>query len=395
MDDIYAALTGAAPTTGEQRNALIQALRGQKLMGQLGSLTGDPVIAPVGQNLMKGADTGAEQIGQLGLSQTRAAQEKAFQTAEMGHMTAEEDQAKNVLAETIRQHNLESQAKKWEFGIGEGGQRDSTYQNIIDKIGKYEMAPLSTAGRNPRNLNIMGDVAAAYPDFDDTFYNNRKKTVQAFGGSGAKGDLVRSADVGVQHLGVLEDAVTALDNVGKGGLPVEAWNSAKNYVKQKLGLSTAPTDFAATKKIVSDEITKFIIGSARAGGAVYDRQGMEAELNAAMTPQALRGVVKKWTDLMHGQITGLQREYEVNTHNTDFETKLSPETRTRLGLGGSSGPHSASGSASHPDDINALISHYKDMPSPAGAATPNNPRVNPASLPPDPPSQPSDFEPAR
>lgn len=392
MSDIYAALTGATPTTEEQRNALVQALRGQKLMGQLGSLTGDPVLSPVGQNLMKGADTGAEQIGQLGLSQTRAAQEKAYQTAEMGHMTAEENQAQNALAETVRQHDLENQAKRWEFGIGADGGRDSTYQGIVDKIGKYEMAPLSTAGRNPRNLNIMGDVAAAYPDYDDTFYNNRKKTVAYFGGSGKGGNAIRMADAAIQHMGVLDETVTALDNYSKGGIPVEALNSAKNFLKKTLGLSTAPTDFAATKKIVADEVTKFIV-AAGSTGAVFDREAMEKEVNASMTPQALRGVMKKWVDLMHGQMNSYQNEYEVNTHNTDFQTKLSPETRTRLGLGGDSGPHSAGGSTGHPDDINALVGKYNAMG--AGTATPNNPHADPRSIPPDPPSQPSDFAPAR
>lgn len=349
MADLYSALIGGTPTTDEQRSALVQALRGQRLMGQLGQLSGDQVLAPVGASMIKGADTGAEQVGQLGLAQTRAAQQQAYQQAEMGHMAAEEQQAKSALAETVRQHNLEHQAKMWEYGKGEGGGTDPEYQTIVDKIGTYQMPPLNTSStRNPRNINIMTDVANKYPEYDTTFFDNRKNTVKAFGGGGPKGDLVRSADVGVQHLGVLNEAIDALNNGNIG-----VWNSVKNTVKKELGLDTAPTDFAATKKIVADEIAKFITGSARSGGAVFDRKEMEDEVSGSMTPQALKGVVHKWTELMGGQIKGLKQEYEVNTKNTDFESKLTPQTRTYLGLGGASGPHSR-----HPSDIEALVSKY-------------------------------------
>jgi len=303
-------------------------------MGQIGALSGDRVLAPFGQNLMRTADQEAETLGSQAERQQQLSQQRDFQTGQLAHMGAEETQAKSALAETVRQHNLENQQKQWEYGIKSDGAPDDQYQKLVDAIGTYNMAPLSSMStRNPRNLNIMSDVYAKYPDFDSTAYANKLSSVKAFGGGGKQGQTLRSADVGIQHLGVLSNAIDALNNA-----PIPVWNRVANSVKQELGLSTAPTDFAAIKPIVADEINKFIIG---AGGGVTDREQMQAAINAAQTPQALHSVVNHWIQLMGGQIHGLKQEYESNTRLSDFDQKLSKATRVALGME-STGPQGRS-----------------------------------------------------
>jgi len=328
MADIYSALLGQAPTTDEQRQTLISALRNQKLLGQLGSLTGDAVLAPVGQNLSTSADTEASRVGQLGLEQAKEATQNEYRKAQQSNYEAERANQTSALAETMRHNKAEEGLKAAEYGIGEGGKSDTNFQTMVDNIGTYRAPPLNaSATKNPRNFNIMAKVLEQYPDYDGTFYNNKNKTVQAFGGQGKQGQLVRSADVGIQHLGVLQEAADDLDN---GRLPLK--NRTVNFLKREFGISTAPTNFEATKKIVADELTKFITGSAANGGAVFDRKAMEDEVNSAMRPEALKGVMNKWIELMGGQIKGLKHEYEVNTKMGDFNEKLDPVTRKRLGI---------------------------------------------------------------
>lgn len=323
--DLFSALIGGTPTDPDQQAALAAALRGQSLVGLLGSASGDSVLAPIGNRLTQSATQQAEDLGQQRMAQARQTSEDTFRQAQMANMTAEQRQQQAALAETVRQHNLENQQKQWEYGIGPGGGTDPQFQQIVDAIGSYQMAPLNTLStRNPRNLNIMQAVLQQYPDFDTTKYANKLSTVKAFGGGGKQGQLLRSADVGIQHLGVLDQAVTALNN---GQYPI--FNSIVNTAKQQLGLSTAPTDFAAVKPIVSDEINKFIIG---AGGGVTDREIAQKAVDAAQTPQALRSVISHWTSLMGGQINGLKQEYEANTGLQDFNSKLSAPTQAALGL---------------------------------------------------------------
>jgi len=328
MADIYSALMGQAPTTDEQRQTLISALRNQKLLGQLGTLSGDQVLTPVGQNLSTSADTEAAHIGQLGLEQAKEATQNKYREAQQANYEAERANQQSALAETMRHNKAEEGLKAAEYGIGPGGDEDKNFQTMVDKIGTYQAPPLNaSATKNPRNFNIMAKVLEKYPDYDGTFWNNKNKSVQAFGGSGKQGQLVRSADVGIQHLGVLQEAADDLNN---GQIPLK--NRTVNFLKREFGISTAPTNFEATKKIVADEITKFITGSAANGGAVFDRKAMEDEVNSAMTPQALKGVMNKWVELMGGQIKGLKHEYEVNTRMGDFNEKLDPATRKRLGI---------------------------------------------------------------
>lgn len=327
--DIYSQLVGGTDPTLQQQT-IADALRRQRSMGLVAQVSGDPVLEGMGAQMQQGANQQAQEAAAerekqqaFALQASQQAQEKQYQTGELSQQQA-------ALSESIRQHNLEHSTQLLQLGIDpDTGKPDPTFQTMVDAIGRYDKAPLNaSASRNPRNLNIMSAVYNQYPDYDDTFYSNKKKTVDAFGGGGPQGQTLRAADVGVQHLGVLGNAVTALNN---GQIPL--FNKVINEGKYQLGLSTAPTDFAATKKVVSDEIAKFVTATnAARGTAVFDRKEMEDEMNAANNPQMLNGVIQHWQGLMKGQIMGLKNEYEVNTRLGDFNNKLAPATRQYLGL---------------------------------------------------------------
>lgn len=66
MQDIYSAIVGEPPTEREKLQAIAQQLRKRQMIGQLGQITGDKVLAPMGSSMVDTANTQAEGLGRRG-----------------------------------------------------------------------------------------------------------------------------------------------------------------------------------------------------------------------------------------------------------------------------------------------------------------------------------------
>lgn len=99
MADLYSSLIGAAPTKKEQAAELAAALRRRRSYGEIGMLTGDKVLSPYGQGLVKSADQYADQFQDIRQKDTDNAQTKSYQDAQIGHMGS-------VLKESARSHDM-------------------------------------------------------------------------------------------------------------------------------------------------------------------------------------------------------------------------------------------------------------------------------------------------
>jgi hypothetical protein len=339
MADIWDALvnpqTGATP-------AMIASLRNQQLLGQLGQIVGDPVTSQVGGGLVQSAQQNAAQLGKNELTQQERDTQQHYRDIQEKHYNDQLDQQAHALAETMRHNKADEENKAYELGKDDGTADDggepgglNDFQEMVKSIKSYDKSPLNITTKNPRNLRIMAEVQrqaeAEGQPYDDTFYKAKQQTMNAFGGQGKQGQTVRSADVLTHHLGVLDQAIDSLNNTGP-----TPWNEMKNYVKKTFNLSTAPTDYAAVKNIVSDELVKFILGSG--AGGVTDREGAQKMVDAELSSHSLKSVVQKYKELGMGQINGLKQEYEQNTRITNpadlryFNRKLSPETRKAMKL---------------------------------------------------------------
>ena len=71
-----------------------------------------------------------------------------------------------------------------------------------------------------------------------------------------------------------------------------------------------------------------------AGGAWADRENAQNQINRAESPEQLKSVIKTYKELMGGQLKGLKKQYEDTTGRKDFDTRLSDDTKTELGMGG-------------------------------------------------------------
>ena len=194
--------------------------------------------------------------------------------------------------------------------LGAGKNAALMKSNIIN------MAALMQSGKSP-------DEAA------NTIINN-KQNIQAQNfalrsfGSSVEGRTTRSLNVTMDHLNTLEEASLALNNGD-----IRLANSIYNKIAKEVG-EPAPTDFEAVKKVVAGEIVKASAGTA---GALGDRQEIEKAINSSNSQEQLLSSIKRYKQLMAGQLHGLETQFTGATNRpaSEFRTRfLHPDTAKLL-----------------------------------------------------------------
>jgi len=249
---------------------------------------------------------------------------KAFIKAVPSYQAMEKvDLERNKPQSSIAKLNADLQAgrishKQYEQGLTavSGGSDPQSIENTAQLIANYKMAPLSSFAMSKKiGADIMARVREINPEYDEKLWRGGvNATTQFFGGK--KGDTVRSFNVAINHLDTLSSLSDALRNGN-----MQGGNRIPNRASQEMG-GSAPTSFNAAKQLVADEIVKAIVGS---GGAAQDREEASKAVNAAQSPEQLKGVINTYQKLLAGQIEGFQRQYQATTGRKDFSKRfLSP-----------------------------------------------------------------------
>lgn len=144
---------------------------------------------------------------------------------------------------------------------------------------------------NPYYERLADAVAQYNPDFDATTYSTRKKAAADFS-TGIQGRQLLAFGSAVKHLETLGGLIDALKNKDTIQL-----NRLNNLWEKQTG-QTAVTNFEAAKGIVAKEIMKAIVTG---GGGVEERQELSRLMDAAKSPEQLRGVVDTYYELMKAQ----------------------------------------------------------------------------------------------
>jgi hypothetical protein len=212
----------------------------------------------------------------------------------------------------------------------------------VRAIGRYDQpSPAARSLTTTAGRQLMDFVNTAYPAYDAKQYGVISAAEKEFT-SRKKGDTTRALNVAVDHLGTLQQVSDALENQD-----ARLFNQAGNFIALQTG-QPAPTDFAAVKRIVADELTKAVLGSA---GALGDRTAVDSALNAANSPAQMKQVIDRYKQLMGGQLNGLEQQYTASTGKKDFRDRfLTPATRAALGAAApaSAAPAAAAASAAKP-----------------------------------------------
>jgi hypothetical protein len=105
MVDLYDTLIGAAPSSTDKAAAVAAALRRRQSFGELGALSGDKVLGPMGQRMIAQADSYADQIQNTRQKDADNLQTQSYQTGQLQHMG-------NVLKETMRNNTMSDETQR-------------------------------------------------------------------------------------------------------------------------------------------------------------------------------------------------------------------------------------------------------------------------------------------
>ena len=144
---------------------------------------------------------------------------------------------------------------------------------------------------NPYYERLADAVAQYNPDFDATAFSTRKNANTAFT-TGIQGRQLLAFGSAVKHLETLGGLIDALKNKD-----VVQLNRFNNIWEKQTG-QIAVTNFEAAKGIVAKEIMKAIVTG---GGGVEERQELSRLMDAAKSPEQLKGVVDTYYELMNAQ----------------------------------------------------------------------------------------------
>lgn len=188
---------------------------------------------------------------------------------------------------------------------------DPSLAAIVKKVGDYDLNPQTLSTRGGHREKILALAAMYNPQYDDKDYAQIKRSMYDFS-TGKQGQTTRSINVAVEHLDTAKRFADALKNKD-----TPLINKIANEFATQTG-GAAPTSLEAVKEIVADEVVKGVIGGP---GALADRESAAKKIRAASSPEQFAAVVNAWTELMGGQLKGLEKQYEGSTRRKDFQEK--------------------------------------------------------------------------
>ena len=214
---------------------------------------------------------------------------------------AHPDWSASQIYDEMNQKLLDSKSQHFPPGVAE---------MIADRVMAGDVAAATGFGRSPSLLKQLDavltekmavsgmtgkDIAIRKAEF--AAYT---QGVKAFQAGGKLEPTARAMNNVVEHLDVLNEAVTALGNKS-----FTNWNALKNSLQTSFG-HTGPVTFNAIKILVAPEIEKAVSGSA---GALQDREDLKKSLREAASPQQLASVIAAYEALMTGQVRGLESSF--------------------------------------------------------------------------------------
>ena len=157
---------------------------------------------------------------------------------------------------------------------------------------------------SPRSKNYASTLATLTqidPSFNAGNYDAIRKTLSDYTPGGKVGSQVLAFNTGMRHIGLLSDAVDALNN-GK----LQIANKFGNALSVQLGKDPV-TNFNTIKTYLAGELAKGF-----GGGVATDSSREEANsiLSQIQSPEQIKGGLAKAVDLLRGKIGAQEDAYQ-------------------------------------------------------------------------------------
>ena len=190
--------------------------------------------------------------------------------------------------------------------------------------GKAPMPSMSSSGLNPQQrAAVEKRIGELSQQTGTTVDRNAFKATQganvanekAFA-TGQQGNAVRSMNTAIDHMDTLREQIKKLPN---GQYP--AINDIITNYARATGDSRI-NSYDAAAGLIAAEVTKAIVAN---GGTGNEREEKEKLLSVRNNPEALRGVLNSYTQLLGGQLHELKGQYEANG-GKNWDPKVSNRT---------------------------------------------------------------------
>lgn len=161
--------------------------------------------------------------------------------------------------------------------------------------------PSSRAKNYPATLATLTSLD---PNFNATNYDTIRKTKMDYTPGGSVGSQVLAFNTAMRHVGMLNDAVDSLGNVGP-----QFVNRLKNALSVQLGKDPV-TNFSTIKTYLAGELAKGF-----GGGVATDSSRAEANdiLSKIQSPEQLHGGLINAVGLLRGKIGAQEDAYKKQT----------------------------------------------------------------------------------
>ena len=174
--------------------------------------------------------------------------------------------------------------------------------------------------RSEAGRKYLEAANAVDPTLDASNYAARAATAKAFA-AGKPAEQITALNTAIQHMGELHKAANELNNTS-----VPLYNSAENYVQNKVLGDKRPTNFMMAAHPVAEELSRVFKGSNMSDAEVKQWQ---QSLSPDMSPDQIQGAMGIAQKLMDGRINALQDQYKRGT-NREAPSFLTPKSRETL-----------------------------------------------------------------
>lgn len=192
---------------------------------------------------------------------------------------------------------------------------------LVNGLVNYKIPlPSGMALRSPKWQKILAAATGYDPTFDVTQYNARQRLRVDFN-SGKAAVNIRSLNTAIGHLDTLKKKADAL---GNRDMPI--WNTIANKGLSAIG-DKRVVEFNMAANAVESELAATFKGM---GATDQEIKAWRENLNAAQSPEQLKGAIDTAIELMRSRLEALQSQYETGMGKPKDFHFLAPKARKIL-----------------------------------------------------------------